>query len=123
MENRANRIILAVALGQFIPVFLYPPQAYASVSPVIIAIAVGLFVVLAYYLFRRRPWAKTLTIFLQGFNIIARIMIVLSNGAEPIKKGGEVNLPIIVTSLVAILLSLIVLYRFDVPEIETAFNA
>ena len=123
MEHRADTIIKVVAIGQFIPFFIYPPDAYMSVSPFILAVGLIFFVFLGYEVWCRRPWARTLTIFLQGFNIIARIMMFLSTGAYPLKQGGGANWPFIVTALIGMALSAFILLRFDVPEVELAFNA
>ena len=56
------------------------------------------------------------------FNIITRVMILIAHGANPIKDGGGYNWDVIIFNLVAIGLSTLILYRFDVPEIELAFN-
>jgi hypothetical protein len=120
-SSRADTLIKVVAVAQFIPIFLYPLESLQSVSVVILALAALFFVFLGYNVWRHRQWAKTLTIFLQGFNIIARIMMFLSNATEPLKAGGGAHWVFIVTCLIAIALSGIVLYRFDVPEVEVAF--
>lgn len=123
MENRrGSTLIKVVAIGQFIPMFLYPVESLQSISPILLGLALAFFVFLGFYVWTRRPWAKTLTIFLQGFNIIARIMMTLSNAAEPIKTGGGAHWSFIVTSLAAMALSGLILYRFDAPDIEVAFT-
>jgi hypothetical protein len=122
MENhRGNSLIKWVAIGQLIPIFLYPVDSLKSISPIILGLVLAFFVFLGYYVWNRRVWAKTLTIFLQGFNIIARIMLTLSNAAEPLKSGGGAHWSFIFTGLVAIALSGLILYRFDAPDIEVEF--
>jgi F0F1-type ATP synthase membrane subunit a len=122
MDDKTNRLIWAVAIGQIVPVLLYPPASLASASPVLLGLAVILFAVVGFYLIQRRGWAKILTIFFQGFNIIIRLMLVLSHGANPLKKGGGINVDVIVVSVLAIAISAIIMFRFDVPEVDLAFT-
>lgn len=125
MENKTNGLIWAVAIGQFIPVLLYPPASLASASPIILAVAMIIFAFVGYNLILRRRWAKVLTIFFQGFNIITRLMVVLAHGANQIKKdgsGGGLNWDVLVVSLVAIAISAVIMYRFDLPEVDLAFS-
>jgi len=122
MEKRQLGIIWVVAIGQFIPLMLYPPGSLAAASPIFLILPLVFFAFLGYNLVMRKRWAKTLTIFMQGFNIIVRIMLVLSHGAYSLKTGGGYNWPVIVTGMVSILLSTLILYRFDVPEVELAFE-
>lgn len=113
---------MTVAIGQFIPILLYAPSSLAAMSPVILGLVVAFFAFLGYNVYLRRTWARTLTIFIQGFNIIVRIMLLISQGAAPLKRGGGINWEIVVTCLVAIALSALILYRFDNPEVELAFS-
>jgi len=122
MDTNLRGLITTVAIGQFIPVLLYPPAVLSSASPIILGSAIAVFALVGFYLIRRRVWAKTLTIFIQGFNIITRLMILVAHGANPIKDGGGLNWDVIVFNLAAIILSAVIMYRFDVPEIELAFN-
>ncbi len=125
MDDKINSLIWAVAIGQFIPLLLYPPASLASANPVILGIAIVILAFVGYNLILRRRWAKVLTIFFQGFNIIVRLMLLLSQGANQIKKdgsGGGLNWDVIIVSLAAIAISAVIMYRFDVPEIDLAYN-
>lgn len=125
MDDKINGLIWAVAIGQFIPLLLYPPASLASASPVILGIAIVILAVVGYNLILRRRWAKVLTIFFQGFNIIVRLMLLLSHGANQIKKdgsGGGLNWDVIIVSLVAIAISAVIMYRFDMPEVDLAYS-
>jgi F0F1-type ATP synthase membrane subunit a len=122
MNRSLNNLVWMVAIGQFIPVLLYPPASLASASPVILGLAILVFAVVGFYLIRQRRWAKTLTIFMQGFNIIIRLMVLLSHGANSLKHGGGANWDVIIVSIISIGLSTLILYRFDVPEVELAFQ-
>jgi len=122
MDTKSRGLITAVAIGQFVPVLLYPPAVLASGNLVILGSVIAIFAIVGYCLIQRRVWAKTLTIFVQGFNIITRLMILIAHGANPLKDGGGGNWDVIIFNLVAIGLSTLILYRLDVPEIELAFN-
>ena len=122
MDTKLRGLIITVAIGQFIPVLLYPPTVLVSANLVILGTTIAIFAFVGYYLIQRQVWAKTLTIFVQGFNIITRLMILIAHGANPIKDGGGGNWDVIIFNLVAIGLSTLILYRFDVPEIELAFS-
>ena len=125
MDDKINGLIWAVAIGQFIPLLLYPPASLASASPVILGIVIIILAFVGYNLILRRRWAKVLTIFFQGFNIIVRLMLLLSHGANQIKKdgsGGGLNWDVIIVSLVAIAISAVIMYRFDMPEIDLAYS-
>ena len=122
MTDNMRGLITAIAIGQFIPVMMYPPASLLSASPVILGIAIIIFAFVGYNLLQRRQWAKTITVFMQGFNIIIRLMMLLAHGANPIKTGGGLNWDVIVLNLVAITISVVILYRFDVPQIELAYT-
>jgi len=122
MTDNMRGLITAIAIGQFIPVMMYPPASLLSASPVILGIAIIIFAFVGYNLLQRRQWAKTITVFMQGFNIIIRLMMLLAHGANPIKTGGGLNWDVIVLNLVAITISVVILYRFDVPQIELVYT-
>ena len=122
MGSNLRGLITIIAIGQFIPVLLYPPASLISASPIILGAAVIIFVVVGYNLLQHRQWAKTVTIFMQGFNVIIRIMILLAHGANPLKTGGGLNWDVIVFNLVAIAISVVIMYRFDTPQIELVYN-
>jgi len=125
MNDSINGLIWAVAIGQFIPLLLYPPASLASASPAILGAAIVVFAFIGYNLVLRKQWAKVLTIFCQGLNIIVRLMLLVSHGANQIKKngsGGGLNWDVIVFSLAAIAISAVIMYRFDSPEVDLAFS-
>ncbi len=122
MNSNLRGLITTIAIGQFIPVLLYPPASLLSASPIILGFAILIFILVGYNLLQYRQWAKTITVFMQGFNIIIRIMLLLAHGANPIKTGGGLNWDVIVFNLVAIALSVVILYRIDVPQVELVYN-
>ena len=85
----------------------------------LIVAAVILFALLGWALVRRRPWALTLSIFVQGFNVIVRIMMLLPR----IVVKGQLDVAWLVTSLLAVILSGAFLLLLEKPEVQIAITA
>jgi len=122
MNSNLRGLITTIAIGQFIPVLLYPPASLLSASPIILGFAILIFVFVGYNLLQYRQWAKTVTVFMQGFNVIIRIMLLLAHGANPIKTGGGLNWDVIVFNVVAIAISVVIMYQFDTSQIELVYT-
>jgi hypothetical protein len=115
----SSRQRFALFFLQWIPLLLYPPSTFDSGLPVVGFVIVAL-LALGFVMWRGRTWALTLSIFLQGFNVIVRLMMLLSHAVRSDSVGGGVDVPYIVTSLLAIIISLWFLYRLDRPDIRMA---
>lgn len=123
MEKPKSRIVTIVAILQFIPPLILPPSVLASPSLatiVLVAIMLALFGVLAWGLLTYRGWARVLTVFVQGFNVIARLLILFPNAVSP---AGQVDLGFIITSVISILFSTVLLYIIDKPSIVVIFQS
>jgi hypothetical protein len=103
-------------LLQPLPLLLFPPALLADALP-LIAIVVAVMWGLGWMVWRKRAWALTLSIFIQGLNVIIRVMMLLSNA---VSASGEVNLVFIVTSVLAIVLSWLFLLRLDNQDLRAA---
>ena len=103
-------------LLQPVPLLLFPPALLTEALP-LIAIVVAVMWGLGWMVWRRRTWALTLSIFIQGLNVIIRVMMLLSNA---VSASGDVNLGFIVTSVLAIVLSWLFLYRLDNQDLRAA---
>jgi hypothetical protein len=79
----------------------------------------ALFVFLGWAMLTLKPWATTLCIFVQGFNVIARFLIMFPQ-ASP---NEGTNWAFVITSLASILLSSAILYVIDRPSVQVAFTA
>ena len=76
MDLSPSRIVAVIAIAQFVPLVLFPwPLAVSSV--VFFAVLLLLSAFLGWALFRRKAWGRTLTVFLQGFNVIVRLTVML----------------------------------------------
>jgi hypothetical protein len=106
-------------LLQPLPLLLFPLALLAGALP-LIAIVVAVMWGLSWLVWRKKPWALTLSIFIQGLNVIIRLMMLLSNA---VNASGNYDLGFIVTSILAILLSWLFLYRLDNQDLRAAMAA
>lgn len=107
-----KRILLFFILP-FLAAILYPPQLLAGGYALVI-VAAALFAGLAFFLYRGRASALTLSIFVQGLNVIVRILMLFPNFATP----GGLNLFYGLTTAVAIAISTYLLLRLDKSDVR-----
>ena len=117
--DRSSRFITYIAFAQFVPLVLFPWD-FSLRSAIFILILVSLCAFLGWALIQRKPWGRTLTIFVQGFNIVIRIITLFGNVYRP--ETG-LNVGLLVTYLLAIVLSVAALGYIDRPEVQLAFEA
>lgn len=123
MEKPKSRVVTIVAILQFIPPLILPPSMFASLNPVLILMLAGILTVfglLAWGLFTYRGWARILTTFVLGFNVIIRLLILFPNAVRP---DGEVDVAFILTSVISIAFSAALLYSIDKPDITVLFES
>jgi hypothetical protein len=106
---------------QFIPIIIYPPSTFQGGWAVILVVVAGL-LALGYFLMKGRSWALKLSIFIQGLNIIVRLMIGIAHIARPEKLGGGFDGALIVTTLLGILISGWFMFRLDEPDIKATIT-
>jgi len=119
MEKSRPTVVTVVAILQFIPPLLLPPDMLLSAPPLLLLAPLALFVFLGWAMLTLKPWATTLCIFVQGFSVIARFLILFPQ-ASP---GESTNWAFVLTSLVSIGLSTAILYVIDRPNVQVAFQA
>ncbi len=122
MKNRLPVELVAIAVLQVIPLLILPPNMLAGIKPVAWGIIVVLFGLLAFNLLRKQGWARMATIFMQGFNIIVRILILLGHAAQPTESGIVVDTWLLGSFVLSIIGSLIILYYVDRPEVQMAMQ-
>ena len=113
-----NRL-LPILIFQIIPLLLFPPSMFKGALPLIGFVAL-VFVGLGIALWRGRAWALTLSIFLQGFNIIIRIMMLFPHAFD---KSGVMDGTYVIFAVLSISLSLWFLLRLDRPDIRSIIVA
>ena len=118
MKNQLPRGLIVVAIFQFIGPLMLPPATLKSISPVLWGIIVAIFALLGVNLLRRRAWSRIATIFLQGFNIIIRLLVAISHAIQGGQAGNPVDAWLVGTALASMVLSAIILYYVDLPDIQ-----
>jgi hypothetical protein len=84
----------------------------------ILALLAGL---LGWALYRRKHWGITLTIFVQGMNVIVRIITFFANVYDA--EEGVVDIAFLLTYAVSVALSVVLLGAIDRPEVRLQFEA
>lgn len=118
MGNRLPLGLYIVAICQIIPPLVLPPSLLTAITPVIWLITVALFALLGVSLLRRRAWGRTATVFVQGFNIIVRLLYIIGHAVQRGETGNAVNAAMISTFILSVILSGIVLYYVDQPDVQ-----
>ena len=118
MIQTQNRAIRLVAFAQFVPLVLFPWRLSLTSLAAIVPL-VMLCVFLGWALARHRAWARTLTIFVQGLNIIIRLLTLPANVYRP---DIGLNVGLLVTYAVSIGLSWLILNQIDRPEVQLIFG-
>jgi hypothetical protein len=119
MKSRLPIGLWLVATSQFIALVFLPPQMLASISPVLWGLVVVLFGLLGLYLLRRRAWARLATVFVQGFNILVRLLVLVSNIVAKSEVGAvQVNFWLLGTFVISMLMSAVILYYVDLPDVQ-----
>ena len=117
--EKPSRTITFVALAQFVPLVLFPwPWSFSSL--VFIACIAALSAFLGWALLQRKWWGRTLTIFVQGFNVIIRV-ITLFHNVYSAENG--VNVPLLITYVLSVAISVAILSYVDKPQVQLVFES
>jgi hypothetical protein len=121
MSNR--RQLLLIYIFQIVPLLFFPLETLKS-GVVIVGILAIVFALLGYGLSRGRSWALSLSLTLQGFNVVVRLLMLFPNALMRLSTGGFVfDLTYLALSVVSIGLSLFFLLRLDRPDIRATIVA
>ena len=118
--------LLPFALLQILPLLILPPALLISggrINTGAIALVVALalvYVLLGWGLLRGRGWALTMSIFMQGMNVIVRLMMVFPNA---VSEQGVWDLALIVLFLVSIAISAWLMVRLDRPDVRSMITS
>ena len=116
-----SKPILFTIVTQIIPILIIPPAILFSLNGLMaVGVLVVLFAGLGWALLRHKSWALNLSVFIQGFNIIVRVMMMFPNARS---KDGIWDLAIILTSIISIALSVVYLQRLDKPDIQSMVSS
>lgn len=122
--SQNQRILLYFVLPTLAPL-LFPPDWLASLvmsggslsvtGLILLLLVVGLFIFLGYLLMRGSSTALTLSIFLQGLNVIVRLMMFFPHVFEQ----GTFSPLYVVSSILSIGLSMYLLMRLDKVDVRS----
>lgn len=122
MSKRPPLGLTLVAALQFIAPLLLPPSVLGRLSPVVWALVLAGFAFLGVNLLRRRNWSRLATIFLQGFNIIVRLLVLIGHAVQGGQQGNPLDSWLLGTFLASMIVSGIILYYVDLPDIQVALQ-
>jgi len=120
MSNRQQ--LLLIYLFQIVPLLIFPLETLKT-GIIIVGILVAVFALLGYGLLRGRNWALSLSITMQGFNVVIRLMMLFPNALTKVGGGYVFDLPYLALSALSIGLSLYFLLRLDRPDIRATIVA
>ncbi len=107
---------------QLIPLLIFPPSILLEGIVAVGVVAVAI-VALGFMLLRKRPWALTMSIFVQGLNVVVRLMMLFPHALESGSSASGIDVAFIVSSLLAIAISGWFLIRLDRADIRMAVTA
>ena len=119
MQESQSRTILFVAVAQFVPLVLFP-WGFSVGSAVAIVVLLALSVFLGWVLLRRKMWGVTLTIFVQGLNIVVRLITLFANVYD---EASGLHVGLLITYVASAALSLYLLSTIDKLEIRLLFES
>jgi hypothetical protein len=120
MRSRLPTNLILIAALQFIPPLVLPPDLLKGMSPALWGLVAVLFAALGINLLRRRAWARLASIFVQGFSIIVRLLVLVGHARLGTDPSAPLDAWLLSTSAVSMLLSGLILYMIDEPEIQMA---
>lgn len=106
--------LLFFILLPLIGLLAFPPDFYTQ-GTVAMGVVAALIILLGAIVWRGSQRALTFAIFLNGMNVIVRLMMLLST---VINKQGQVNLPFGITGLLGLVVSFYLMLRLDQTDIR-----
>lgn len=118
----SSTFIRSLFFLQIIPLIMYPPATLTG-GLAIIAVAAIAVAALGFMAIRGRPWAHTMSLFVQGFNAIIRIMMFFPHAVSVSTGTPFTDWPYIITALISVGLSIWFLYRLDRNDVRLLVGA
>lgn len=115
-----KKFLLPIILLQIIPIIIFPLKTITSAISIFGFVAL-VFILLGYGLWRGRGWALSMSIFVQGFNIIIRLMMIFPHAVGA--KGGTWDISYLILAIVSMVISGWFLIRLDKPDIRSLIVA
>ncbi|NLT74035.1 MAG: hypothetical protein GXX94_07555 [Chloroflexi bacterium] len=116
IRKRLPASLWIVAILQFVAPLLLPPSFYAGISPALWIVVAVVFALLGINLLRLKDWARVATIFVQGFSILVRLLTGIGNVIPT--QGAPMDSVLLISSICSMLLSGLILFHVDQPDIQ-----
>ncbi len=113
-----KRILLFFVLP-IVAILMYPPELLIG-GWAIILVVIAFMVVMGWLVNSGRGLALTFLIFLQGLNVIIRLMMFASNS---VPAEGVYNFPYMITSIVGLALSFWLMLRLDRVDVRATMTS
>jgi hypothetical protein len=117
----SQRVLLFFILPLIGPL-LFPPETLLP-GLLAVAVAVVVFIVIGVFLWQGKHLALTFSIFLQGFNVIIRLMMLFSTAVVLVGGKPIIDLLYIILSVLSIALSMWVLLRLDRMDVHAQMTS
>lgn len=118
MKMRLPLGLILIAALQFVAPLIVPLDTLKSISPAAWVAIIAVFALLGISLLRRKSWSRVATIFIQGFNIIIRILVVIPSAVQGNTPGNPLNAMMLGTFALSMALSGLILYYIDLPDVQ-----
>lgn len=111
-----KKFLIPIILLQIIPIIIFPLETItAGIS--LFGIVFLIYALLGFGLWRGRNWALTMSIFLQGFNIIIRMMMLFPHAVNIENSRWDVSY--VLMAIISMAISGWFLIRLDKPDIRS----
>ncbi len=117
----SQRVLLFFVLPLIGPL-LYPPDTLLP-GLAAVAVAVVVFIAIGVFLWQGKQLALTFSIFMQGFNVIVRLMMFFSTAVILVGGKPKVDVLYIILSILSIALSMWVLLRLDRVDVHAQMTS
>ncbi len=115
-----KKFLFPIIILQIIPIIIFPLKTIASAISIFGFVAL-VFVLLGYGLWRGRSWALSMSIFIQGFNIITRLMMLFPHAIH--KDGSGWDVSYLIMAIISMAISGWFLVRLDKPDVRSLIVA
>lgn len=111
-----KKFLIPIILLQIIPIIIFPLKTITA-GIAIFGIVILIYALLGFGLWRGRNWALTMSIFIQGFNIIIRMMMLFPHAIN--RDGSGWDISYILLAILSMAISGWFLIRLDKPDIRS----
>jgi hypothetical protein len=108
-----NKVLFFLLLP-VVGILSFPPDFYSQ-GLVVMAVVAAFIIALGLFVWRGSQRALTFAIFLNGMNVIIRLMMLMST---VVNKQGQVNVPFGITGLLGLIISFYLMLRLDQTDVR-----